>query len=278
MHPEVYTPEPLTSERQELKYLVEQSRAQALVQLLFRHLPRHRFTGEGANKLPEPRHYVTTIYFDTPSRDLYRAAVGSDTNLKLRAKEYYDVHPHLVETATDPRQLVRYRPELWLELKHKDGTRTGKRRVGIPKQEVPVFFTQGIVTPEMIRIQQRTHGAEADQVLREVADLCRRFAEPLRADCLVNYRRAAFQDDPGTLRVTLDLALAFYDPPEDLWRRNYALVRETLGEPRQSEGRCVLEVKSRGPWPAWLGPALSDMGAVRHAYSKFEAASKAVRG
>ena len=43
-----------------------------------------------------------------------------DSHLKLRAKEYYDLHPELTETATDARQLVRFQPILWLELKHKD--------------------------------------------------------------------------------------------------------------------------------------------------------------
>jgi VTC domain-containing protein len=268
----------ITAERQELKYLVDQARAQTLVRVLSRQLPRHRFTGEGANRLPQPRHYVTTVYFDTPARELYDAAVASENNLKLRAKEYYDLHPHLAETATDPRQLVRYRPSLWLELKHKDGTRTGKSRLGIPKRDVPGFFADGVVTLEMLRIQERIYGEEGEQLLREAADLVGRFRDPLRADCLVNYRRVAWQDDPGTLRVTIDLGLACFAPPEDLWHRDYALVRETLGVPAGVENRCVLEIKSRGPHPPWLASVLEEAGAVRAAYSKFETASRAVHG
>jgi hypothetical protein len=268
----------MTAERQETKYVVPHARAQALVQVLTQRLRRHRFTGEGANPLPQPRHYVTTIYFDTPSRQLFRAAVASDSNLKLRAKEYYDLHPHLVETATDARQLVRFRPALWLEIKHKEGTRTGKRRLGIPKRDVPGFFGRGVVTPEMLRIQERVYGAEAEQVLREVAALCGRLDEPLQADSLVNYRRVAWQDDAGTVRVTIDLGIAFFAPPADLWQRQYALVRETLGEPGAVERRCVLEIKMRGEPPPWLPTVLAGCGAVREPYSKFESASRAVHG
>ena len=172
---------------------------------------------------------------------------------------------------------MRFGPSLWLELKHKDGTLSGKRRVGIPKRDVLAFFGEGTVTPEMLRIQQRLYGEQVEQVLREVADLCGRYREPLRADCLVNYRRVPWQDEAGALRITLDLALAFFAPPEDLWRRETALVLETLGTPVGVERRCVLEIKTRGPHPPWLASVLVEAGAVREA-SKFEAASQAVHG
>jgi len=274
------TPEALmTAERQEIKYVILQTSAQRLVQEASLKLPRHRFTGAGENPLPQPWHYVTTIYFDTPSRDLYRAAVASESNLKLRAKEYYDVNPGLAELATDPRQLHHpFRPALFLEIKHKDGSRTGKRRVSIPKRDVPGFFGQGAITPEMIRLQEHVYGPAAERVLREVADLLGRYQEPMRADCLVNYRRLVWQDEPGAVRMTLDLGIAFFAPPEDLWQRDYTLVREELGSAVAVERRCVLEVKARGTPPAWLDTMLAQTGAVREGYSKFEAASRAVHG
>jgi hypothetical protein len=108
----------MTAERDEVKYLVASEQVQTFATAMSRHLPHHRFTGEGANTLPKPRHFVTTIYFDTPSRNQYRAAQDDHLhNLKMRAKEYYDVHPSLAELATDPRQIVKFQPVLWLELK-----------------------------------------------------------------------------------------------------------------------------------------------------------------
>jgi hypothetical protein len=268
----------MTARREERKYLLEPSHARRLVAALGQRLSPHRFNGEGANRLPDARHHVTTIYFDTPSRDLYAAARGASDSLKLRAKEYYDLHPKLTEVATDPRQLVRFRPVLFLEIKHKEGSFTGKRRIGIPKHDVPEFFAGGRITAEMIQLQERAFGRDAESVMTEVAALCRRFAEPLGADCLVHYRRSAWQDEAGTLRVTLDRALSFFAPPADLWTRDFALLGETLGVARATEPRLVLEVKSRVAEPAWLAQLLGELGAAAQPFSKFEAASRAVHG
>jgi hypothetical protein len=269
----------MTSERDEVKYLIAADRIQSFALAMGRHLPHHRFTGEGANKLPRPRHFVTTIYFDTVSRLQYQATRSdSERNLKMRAKEYYDLHPSLAELATDPKQIVRYQPVLWLELKFKDGSKTGKRRIGVPKRDVPAFFSSGVVTPEMIELQKPLYGLDCESVLREISAYCGRYPEPMQADCLVNYRRLPWQDEEGTLRVTLDLGLEFYAPPADLWQRNYALVRETLGPALGRIAGGVLEVKARGTLPAWLSEVLAQAGAVEHTFSKFEEASQAVHG
>ena len=204
--------ERMTADRDEVKYLVPAAQVKTLATALGQYLPQHRFTGKGANPLPRPRHFVTTIYFDTPSRDQFHASIADgDHNLKMRAKEYYDLHPSLAELATDPRQIVKYQPVLWLELKFRDGTRTGKRRIGIPKTEVPAFLQSG-------RHHTRDDRACARRLRRRAASRCcarspvtaRATIEPLQADCLVNYRRMPWQDEAGHLRVTLDLGLEFY--------------------------------------------------------------------
>jgi hypothetical protein len=269
----------LTAERDEVKYLVAPAEVPAFATAMARRLAHHRFTGNGANPLPRPRHFVTTIYFDTPSRDQYRAGrENSEHHLRMRAKEYYDLHPSLVELATDPRQIVQYQPVLWLELKLKDGPRTGKRRIGLPKRDLPAFFGQGLVTAEMIGLQQPLYGADGEAVLREIAAYCARYAEPFRADCLAHYRRLPWQDLEGNLRVTLDLGLEFFAPPPDLWQREHALVRESLGPARGRQSQAVLEVKARDAWPDWLQELLAEVGARRVAFSKFEEASRAVHG
>jgi hypothetical protein len=268
----------MTADRDEIKYLVPTVHVKALATALAHHLPHHRFTGEGANLLPLPRHFVTTIYFDTPARDQFNAVVADrEHNLKLRAKEYYDLHPSLAELATDPRQIVRYQPVMWFELKFRDGSRTGKRRIGIPKAQVPAFFTQGAITPEMIALQRACYGADSEQVLREMANYVSRYREPMRADCLVNYRRVPWQDQAGKLRVTLDLGLAYFAPPPDLWQRKHALVRETLGRPVGEAPHAVLELKSHEELPGWLRELLAQSKAERARFSKFVAAAQAVR-
>jgi hypothetical protein len=269
----------ITADRDESKYLLAAERVAAFSSAMGQRLPHHRFTGDGANPLPRPRHFVTTVYFDTPARDQYRAGqAATGLHLRLRAKEYYDVHPGLVELASDPRQIVKYQPLLWLELKFREGTRSGKQRVGIPKRDVPAFFAEGLVTAEMVALQRPLHGPDAEGALREVAAYCGRYRQPFRADCLVNYRRLPWQDPDGSLRVTLDLGLELFAPPADLWQREHALVRETLGTPVGRYPGAVLEVKARGAQPAWLDALLTDVGARRADFSKFEEASRAVHG
>jgi len=269
----------MTAQRDEIKYRVRRAHIQQLTTALLDHLPHHRFTGQGANVLPRPRHFVTTVYFDTPSRQQYQAArADADHNLKMRAKEYYDLHPSLAELATDPRQIVRFNPVLWLELKWKDGARTGKRRIGIPKAQVPGFFQRGVITAEMIELQRSCFAAESEAVLQEIAAYCARYQEPMQADCLVNYRRIPWQDADGRLRVTLDMGIELFRPPADLWQRKHALVRESLGPSVGRVDDAVLELKSRSELPRWLTDLLASVGAERGRFSKFEMAAEAVHG
>ena len=263
----------ITAEREETKYLVPPARWETLIAELSQQLHGHRFTGEGANRLPDPHHYVTTIYFDTPSRTLLRtAATAPDHNLKVRAKEYYDLHPSLAELATDPSQIVHYQPWLWFELKRRDGTRTSKRRFRLPKRDVAQFFAEGRVTAEALDLAEAGDG----ESLRDVVRTCTAFAEPLSAVCLVNYRRLSWQSDEGDLRVTFDRGLASFAPPADLWARRQALVRTTLGTPAAREANGVLEVKRRGAVPPWLSEGLERIGAVPVPFSKFVTAARAV--
>jgi len=269
----------MTADRDELKFLLEPRRARLLCKLVAEHLPAHRFAGPNANRLPNAQHYVTTIYFDTRERHIYRDCQHGDANLKLRAKEYYDLHPDLVELATDAADLVRYIPILWIETKSREGTRTRKKRLGLPKHEVSAFFADGVITESMVEIQKAQHGSLARDVLEEMAKLCSRFHSPLEADCLVNYRRKAWQDERGVLRITLDSGLSFFEPPRGIWQRKTALVHGSLGSRAGRVSQHVLEVKTRASMPMWLAEFLEGTGAAMMGdarFSKFLAASGAV--
>jgi VTC domain-containing protein len=272
----------MTAEREETKYLVSPEKLDALAAELTQRLPSHRFTGEGANGLPGPHHFVTTIYFDTPSRLLFRTAVKDfEHNVKIRAKEYYDLHPSLAELATDPTQIVRYQRWLWFELKRREGTHTSKRRFRLRKHEVPAFFTYGKRTPDSIVppvLGDEPLPAGFDEELDEIVAFCRSLGEPLAAACLVNYRRVSWQSADADLRVTIDLGLTFYAPPADLWTREHALVRNTLGAPRGGQRHAVLEIKRHDALPSWLAAALDRAGVEPMPFSKFESASREVGG
>jgi hypothetical protein len=268
----------LTSDRSERKYVLAQDAAPSLLRQLGQKLAPHRYTGAGANVLPRARHYTTTVYFDTARRDLYRLALAGGRHVKVRAREYYDLHPDLTELATDASELVRYRPVLWVELKTRDGERSQKHRIALPKPEVRAFFEQLAAGESVRAVQDAASASELETVLEELRSLRREVGAPLLVSCLVHYRRHAFEDGREQLRITLDRELAAFAPPADLLTAPHALIRERFGHSAYEESLCVLEVKSRGAPPPWLDALLSAHGASASSYSKFEMASRAVAG
>lgn len=263
----------ITAEREETKYLVDAARLPALLRRVAQELQPHRFTGEAANRLPGAEHFVTTLYFDTPARAYYAAAKrNQQSNLKIRAKEYYDLHPSLAELATDPEQILRYQPWLWFELKRREGLTTSKRRFRFPKLAAATLFDDQRA-PELSQLT----GAEREDAEAMIAHV-RAQAEPVTPSALVNYRRLSFQNPESTLRVTVDLGLSFFPAPPDLFRRARPLSKSELGPVTGSEKRAVVELKRLAPLPGWLeqAPDESSNGAV--SFSKFVAASEAVHG
>jgi hypothetical protein len=271
--PEASADAAITAEREETKYLVDRRELPALLSEVSAHLSAHRFTGEAANRLPDAEHFVTTIYFDTRSRSYYRAALQNQLrNVKLRAKEYYDLHPSLAELATDPEQILRYQPWLWFELKRREGHVTSKRRFRFPKVAAATLFEQQSV-PDVLS-QSAEERADAEALIAHV----RAQAEPVEPSAVVNYRRLAYQNADSTLRVTVDLGLSYFGVPADLFRRARPLSRSELGAPAGTESRAVIEIKRRGALPDWLSAALARTGGDAASFSKFAAASGAVFG
>jgi hypothetical protein len=263
----------ITADRVESKYVLRAAVVRPFVTALRRELSLHRFTGEGANVLPDAQHFSTSIYFDTASHAHYRAAVDDrEHNVKVRAREYYDLQPSLAELATDPSQIVRYQPWVWFEVKERDAARSRKLRFRLPKTEVSAFFRK-----EHPAFTAPDHG-ERDDALRSIVSYLSALDEPLVPSCIVNYRRIALQNPSSTVRVTIDLEIGFYAPPADLWERTHALVRGTFGAPAQVEKRVLVEVKCQGAAPRWLERALAEVRAVELPYSKFVEAARAVHG
>jgi hypothetical protein len=263
----------ITAQRVETKYLVPAERLPALSRAIATQLSAHRFSGESANRLPGAEHHVTTLYFDTPSR-AYFAAAQEDrlSHVKLRAKEYYDLHPALAEVATDPEQILRYQPWLWFELKRREGLITSKRRFRFPKSAAASLF----------RERQRDVPLSCDASERSDAEALiehvRAQPESIAPSAIVNYRRLSFQNPESTLRVTIDLGLAFFAVPPDLFERARPLARRELGKPVGVEPRAVVEVKRLAAEPAWLSQALAQAAGDAATFSKFVAASEAVYG
>ena len=263
----------IIAERVETKYLINASQLPALTRSIAAKLEPHRFTGEAANRLPGAQHFVTTIYFDTASLSYFAAAKSNQhSNLKIRAKEYYDLHPALAELATDPEQILRYQPWLWFELKRREGLSTSKRRFRFPKAAAATLFDDNRAPSDLPEGGSERQDAEA--LIAHV----NAQAERIVPSAIVNYRRLSFQNPDSTLRVTIDLGLAFYRVPPALFRRARPLSKSELGKPAGVEARAVVEVKRRAFLPAWLDEALSAAGGSAVNFSKFVAASEAVHG
>jgi hypothetical protein len=253
----------ITADREETKYLVAQQQRRALVAALNQGLPQHHHRGEGANRLPGPEHFVTTVYFDTPTLAHFHAArQDGGHHVKLRAKEYYDVHPSLAELATDDSEVLHRSPFVWLELKRRAGNRSQKQRVRIERGAVTAWLSG----------QARAAGEEA----AAIRAYCESLSEPLAACSVVNYRRSSWQSADDVLRVTIDTDLAFFASLPEIWTVP-SLSRTTLGRPRHRESNLLVEVKTRGgALPSWLEQALLEARAKPVAYSKFVRATESV--
>jgi hypothetical protein len=264
----------MTADRAERKYVLSMASANQLSRELSRRLDRH-YPPEFL-ALPGTRQFATTIYFDTADRQLFCAA--EQGSVKLRAREYYNVDPSLAQVVRRPEDLVRFDPVIWFELKAKDGDHVTKQRFGLPKREVPQFLAEGAFSPKSVALQSSKYGAKAEQLIEDVTRLYRRFNQPFRVDCVVNYRRVAWQNPTGTLRLTLDRQVSFFGPGDDLWDRRAPLIRETLGQVFGHAGGAVLEVKLRTPPPSWLSEIVTQLAGLPCNFSKFVAASRAVHG
>lgn len=270
--PQAAHPEPfahaVTASRAESKYCVPTQHCADLLRRLVQALTPHRFRGEGENRLPEAVHFNTSVYFDTPSRALFRAAVSRpDHNVKLRAREYHDLHPSLAEVATASDQLVRTQPWLWMELKRRQADRTTKLRFRAARERVASLWND----PE---------GAEftGDPDFAEARAFARSLSEPLAPSSIVQYRRVALHDELVGLRVTLDVDIAYYAVPPRLFADGRPLVRGTFGAPRAVEPFALLEVKRRGALPPWLQSLLHAYGTEATHFSKFVRAEQLVHG
>ncbi len=263
----------ITAQRVETKYLVPAGRLPGLLRVIAAHLAEHRFSGEGAHRLPNAEHHVTTLYFDTQTRAYYAAACANRlSHVKLRAKEYYDLYPALAELATEPEQIVRYQPWLWFELKRREGLITSKRRFRFPKSAAASLFRE---RQRDLQISGDTAERADAQVLIEHV---RAQTESIAPSALVNYRRLSFQNAESTLRVTIDVGLAYFAVPGDLFERTSPLTRSALGKPVGVEPRAVVEVKRLAGEPDWLLGALGEAAGGTCSFSKFLAASEAVHG
>ena len=271
------------SARTEHKYFLRPDRAREFVAGVERHIGAHRFTGPNANTLPRPVHHITTLYFDTETRAIARACEAGSENIKLRARAYYDEHPELAELATSHSDIFRRDPLVWLEVKTRSGPATRKVRFAVKRKEVGDFLSQGVISEQTLASQREIFGESAEAVFDEIGCLLEETEGALRPDCLVHYRRRAWEDEQGELRITLDTRLSYHRAPADMFENRNPLREATSGAPVAVLDAFLVEVKLRLGAPLWLKELMErlELTPARlgpRSFSKFLAASSAIHG
>ena len=262
-----------TPDRTELEFAIEGELVGELVTSLDRRLARFHHRGVVS---PRTVHYVTTTYFDTTSREVFRRASQASTSVKLRTKAYYDVIGDLAELGGLGSQPTRSDDIVWLELKRRAGARTRKHRVGVARPQLRQTLTELPLTPGSLAGCFGLHGDDTGTALSDLHLLPGTRANPLRPDCLVNYWRMAWQSPSDPLRVTIDGDLAFFAPPGHLLGIEGPLVRAALGQPVAESAVRILEIKTPHDPPPWLVRLLDRLGCRSTTGSKFLQASRAV--
>ena len=265
----------LVGNRQELKFQLSMGQARALVARVREHLAPHRYEGPGGTSLPGARHFITSVYFDTPDQRVLAEARGGRDGTRIRARVYYDEFPALATHARRREDLYRQGPEIWLEVKRTRGGRSAKWRLSIPKRSVPDLLAGRLSLERLdqLPLDGDVSRQEAGAHLRETAE---RYGGQLHANVIVNYRRTAWQDSAGTLRITADQDLAFFAVPERMWERDLVLERSFLGQAIGEVPGCLLEIKSTAGLPRWLESELDALELRPRAFSKFVAAGTAL--
>jgi len=271
---------PIFTDRVELKYYLEPARAQAFVTELGKRIAMHRFGGPGANTLPRPVHYVTTLYFDTSARDIARACALESDSVKLRVREYYDEHPELAELATSRAEMSREARLLWLEIKTHGKAHTRKTRLSFERGRLGQVLADALAGGGPGEGARSALASDLDHQLDQLRERCR---GPLRPSCVAHYRRRAWQSDSGELRITLDSSLRFFPAPADMLERGLSLRDLSRAEPAGALASYLVEVKMVCDTPTWLASLARAAGlelATAHGrrFSKFLAASEAVHG
>jgi hypothetical protein len=209
------------SDRFELKYLLNQAQAEALIAELARYMVRDQRGDEHG------RYLITSLYYDTEDHRAYWDKLeGHRFRRKVRVRVY-------------GREQVTPDTLCFAEIKQRINKTLQKKRVILPYREAVSLCGTGEVVAS---------ADESDQkVIEEISYLHQTLR--LQPTCVVSYNRLAFEgsdEDPG-LRVTFDTQLKCRAHDLTLLSQGYTENQFFL-PPQQ----CVLEVKVNHRAPYWL--------------------------
>lgn len=182
---------------------------------------------------------IRNIYFDTDTFRLIRRSLeGPVYKEKLRVRSYKPVH------TMEP---------VFVEIKKKYKSVVYKRRLKLPEQEVMESFQQGKPLPDDSQI-----GAEI-QYFRD-------YYKDLRPAVFLSYEREAYYAlDGGDFRVTFDENILYR-------REDFSLGSEIYGIPLIGDHQTLMEIKTSGGIPLWMGQALARNHLYKTSFSKYGSA------
>lgn len=221
-------------ERQEIKFLLDEARFQAVLPALSPHLRLDRHCEQGQE------YSVHNIYYDTAdSRVIRRSLEKPYFKEKLRLRSY-----GAPATSESP---------VFLELKRKVGSRVSKRRTQLSLAQAGLFLEQGIMPAGAPYITR--------QVLNEIAVFQSRY--PVQPAVYIGYRRIALagSKDPD-LRITFDHHIISR-------RQELHLGPGRPGRELLPSGQYLMEIKARYSLPVWLARILAQNRIYPASYSKY---------
>ncbi|WP_088032429.1 polyphosphate polymerase domain-containing protein [Evansella clarkii] len=220
--------------RYEIKYLIPFELYETLAERLKERMSFDKF-GDG-----EGRYTITSLYFDSPNRDIY-----FETKNKKRYRQKLRLRIYNSATLQD---------NAYLEVKKKYKKRVNKRRTSINLAEAYKYINNEVAGEDVINISNR-------QIFNEIDSF--RNLYDLMPDNIVSYDRQAFSGiEDEDLRVTFDYNLRCRK--DDLRIEN-----GPHGIHFVDPELVILEVKVNFSVPLWLSQLLVELGCEKKSVSKF---------
>jgi hypothetical protein len=231
-------------ERLELKYLVDEATALAIVRAIEPHCAPDAYNGSSGRGYP-----IASLYFDSTDLAFFRAKEhGHHDRFKLRARTY------------GPTGNVN------LEVKRKRGDVVWKQRAGVPR-ECWIDAANGFSPVAM-------KDARQEEALERFATLLTQYqAEP---KLMVEYEREAYASRTGEYaRVTFDRHVQVYATDEWLLNEPTARIPVRTGIVANQEAGVILELKAEQFIPMWMGDIIRSFELNRVGFSKYNTGMRA---
>ncbi|TFG44848.1 MAG: polyphosphate polymerase domain-containing protein [Candidatus Brocadiia bacterium] len=223
------------SGRYELKYYIDESKAEAVKQFIKPYLHIDRY---GKDK-PGNSYPIASLYFDSPTLEFCRQNMqGHKNRFKLRIRSYND----------DPGY------PCYVEIKRRINSIVVKTRAPVLRQDLKNLIENSYIPHEKFSTDEKTLG----QFLF--------YAKNMNARPLISiwYIRQAFEDDSeNRVRITFDRKLSY--------RANQALDTGIEGKDWRMHfsNKVVLEIKFTGRYPAWINAMVKTLNLCCQSFSKY---------